>query len=280
MKKLFLILSICSLLIIAICVGLKYSTHPDINKGSQEIDSLNIIDPLKTIKNNEDYDEALDREHNNGSQIDSLNTIDSLKTIKEEVDINEFVELKVDLEELYRIKFSSESYIHKAHKQVLIIAGDDTNYNECNLMCNRFADGAKEVGGEVEIVYLCDYGIPYYHSDDIYQENYSQLDESIDTDSIIHKMIKADIIVFEETISSIRAELDSGRIGYLHHRYGNSGLEIRDKEFFYMITLQQYQVRVSYGIHIFRHFAGTTINAIERGYALNPQEAYELGKSI
>ena len=187
-----------------------------------------------------------------------------------------------EIESMYggRIKLSPKSHIHKAHKQVLIIVGDSTDYNECNILCNRFADGAKEVGGEVEILYLCDYGIPYYHSQDTYWENYPELDESIDTDSIIDKMIKADIIVFEETIPYLGVEwLSRGRLGYLHHRYENSELKIQDKEFFYL-TMSQSKECLSHVLFICRFFAEKSINAIERGYTNNLQQAYELGKSI
>ena len=184
-----------------------------------------------------------------------------------------------EIESLFNIKLSSKSHIHKEHKQILIIVGDTTALNECIFLCNRFADGAREVGGEVEILYLCDYGIPYYYSQDKYRANYPELDESIDTDSIIDKMIKADIIVFEETISSIRAKLDSGRIGYLRHRYENSELKIQDKEFFYL-TMSQSKECLSHFLFICRFFAEKSINAIERGYTNNPQQAYELGKSI
>ena len=269
MKKFFLIVPICLLSIIFVCyVGLKYSSYSKY-KHEREYE-LKKMDSINRYKKELDSLKALEKE---------------LKAINEEYKSHMRYECEYTPEEIEsmhggRIKLSSKSHIHKEHKQVLIIVGDSTDCNECNLLCNRFAEGAKEVGGEVEIVYLCDYGIPYYYSGDIYRENYSQLDESIDSDGIIDKMIKADIIVFEETISPVGVEWSSGgRLGYLRHRYKNSGLEIRDKEFFYL-TMSQRKDGLSLILFNCRSFAENSINAIERGYANNHEQAYKLGKSI
>ena len=190
---------------------------------------------------------------------------------------------------VYKIAQSDTSTINKEHKTVLVISASPRRGGNTDLLCDEFIRGAKEVGGEVEKIFLDDYKIDFFH------EQHEHSADSVSADDqapiIIEKMANADIIVLSSPVYYMNID---GQMKTLMDRcFRNQGLG--GKEFYYITACADSEDSTAEtAIFAFRGFVVCLPNPVERGMvkaigmgrkgaveqSQYMQEAYNLGKTI
>ena len=100
--------------------------------------------------------------------------------------------------ERYHINYSETSPSPKEHKRVLIISGSPRKGGNTDLLCDAFARGAKEAGGNVEKIFLGDYHIDYFTEDDEQRVGKRADEAADDVPMLVDKMVHADVIVLAQ----------------------------------------------------------------------------------
>ena len=190
---------------------------------------------------------------------------------------------------VYNIRQSDKSTIDKARKNVLVISASPRKGGNTDLLCDEFVKGAKEVGGNVEKIFLDDYKIDFFH------EQHELSADSVSADDqapmIIDKMTKADIIVLSSPVYYMNID---GQLKTLMDRcFRNDGLS--GKEFYYITACADAEDSTAEtAIFAFRGFVVCLPDPVERGMvkalgmgrkgAVEQSqymiEAYNLGKTI
>lgn len=190
---------------------------------------------------------------------------------------------------VYKIAQSDTSTINKEHKTVLVISASPRRGGNTDLLCDEFIRGAKEVGGEVEKIFLDDYKIDFFH------EQHEHSADSVSADDrapiIIEKMANADIIVLSSPVYYMNID---GQLKTLMDRcFRNQGLG--GKEFYYITACADAEDSTAEtAIFAFRGFVVCLPDPVERGIvkaigmgrkgaveqSQYMQEAYNLGKTI
>ena len=190
---------------------------------------------------------------------------------------------------VYNIAFSDTSTLNKSVKNVLVISASPRKGGNTDLLCDEFVRGAKEVGGNVEKIFLDDYRIDFFH------EQHEKSADSVAADDqapmIIDKMAKADIIVLSSPVYYMNID---GQLKTLMDRcFRNKGLA--GKEFYYITACADAEDSTAEtAIFAFRGFVVCLPNPVERGMvkaigmgrkgaveqSQYMQEAYNLGKTI
>lgn len=147
-------------------------------------------------------------------------------------------------------------------KKVLILSGSPRKNGNSDILCDEFAKGAKESGHEVEKIRVAEKNIGYCRGCYACKETGKCIIQD-DMAVILQKMIDADVIVLASPVYfySIDAQLKA-----LIDRTVARWLEVRDKEFYYIVTAADGE----------REAAETTI-ACFRGYADCVEGAKEMG---
>lgn len=177
--------------------------------------------------------------------------------------------------ERYHINFSETSPVQKENKSVLIISGSPRKGGNTDLLCDAFARGAEEVGGQVEKIFLADYRIDYF----------SEADEQRVGD-------RADVIVLASPVYYMNI---TGQLKTFIDRTFGRYREMKDKEFFYLTACADPEDSTAdWAINAFRGFVMCLPNPTERGMVKAvgmgrkgavkgsqfEEEAYQLGKGI
>ncbi len=194
--------------------------------------------------------------------------------------------------ERYNINFSETSPNSKEHKKVLIISGSPRKGGNTDLLCDAFARGAKEVGGQVEKIFLADYHIGYFSEADEQRVGNRANEATDDAPLLVDKLVNADVIVLASPVyyMNITGQLKT----FIDRTYGRF-LEIKDKEFFYITACADPEESTAdWAINGFRGFVMCLPNPTERGMvkaigmgrkgavegSQYMEEAYNLGKRI
>lgn len=119
-------------------------------------------------------------------------------------------------------------------KKVLIISSSSRKGGNSDLLCDRFTDGAREAGNDVEKIRLCEFtvneclgcGLCYAFNKDC-----PQID---DTSAILEKMVMADVIVLASPVYFYNI---NGRLKTLIDRCCARFLEMTDKEFYLIAAM-------------------------------------------
>jgi multimeric flavodoxin WrbA len=175
-------------------------------------------------------------------------------------------------------------------KTVLIISGSPRKGGNSDLLCDRFAEGAKEAGNEVEKIFLKDHNINYCLGcgDCIQSHKCVQKD---DMAKILEKLVRSDVIVMATPVYfySMNGQMKTF-IDRTAPRYEN----ISSKELYFIVAAADgNKGNMNRTIEGFRAFSSCLTNPIEKGIiygtgawnvgdikgskAMN--EAYDMGKS-
>lgn len=190
---------------------------------------------------------------------------------------------------VYNIAQSDTSTINKATKNVLVISASPRRGGNTDLLCDEFVRGAREVGGNVEKVFLDDYKIDFFHEQ--HEHSADSVAEGDQAPLIISKMVNADIIVLSSPVYYMNID---GQLKALMDRcYRNGGLG--GKEFYYITACADAEDSTAEtAIFAFRGFVVCLPDPVERGMVKAVgigrkgavedsqfmQQAYELGKTI
>ena len=177
-------------------------------------------------------------------------------------------------------------------KKVLILSGSPRKDGNSDILCDEFLAGAREAGNEVEKLrvaalkihpcsacYYCrDHGGRCVHQDDMAQ--------------VLQKMIDADVIVLASPVYFYSID---GQLKTVIDRTLARWLEIKDKEFYYIVTMADEDIAsADTTLACFRGYAVCVEGAVEKGVIIGSgayepgtvkngtamQSAYEMGRSV
>ena len=148
-------------------------------------------------------------------------------------------------------------------KKVLILSGSPRKGGNSDILCDRFAQGAREAGNQVEKIRVADKKIGYCHACYYCRGHAGECAIKDDMAEILQKMIDADVIVLASPVYfySIDAQLKA-----VIDRTVARWLEVKDKKFYYIATCADTE----------KSAALTTLDCF-RGYADCVQGAEECG---
>lgn len=194
--------------------------------------------------------------------------------------------------ERYHINFSEASPVQKENKSVLIISSSPRKGGNTDLLCDAFARGAEETGGQVEKIFLADYRIDYFSEADEQRVGDRASEAEDDVPMLVDKMVRADVIVLASPVYYMNI---TGQLKTFIDRTFGRYREMKDKEFFYLTACADPEESTAdWAINAFRGFVMCLPNPTERGMmkaigmgrkgavkgSQFEEEAYQLGKNI
>ncbi|WP_400203321.1 flavodoxin family protein [Candidatus Methanomassiliicoccus intestinalis] len=117
-------------------------------------------------------------------------------------------------------------------KKLLIISSSPRKGGNSDVLCDRFAQGAKEAGNEVEKVFLKDYKINYCTGCGTCFKG-KPCPQKDDADKIVQKMIDADIILMATPVYFYTM---CGQMKTFIDRCCARYMEIENKKFYFIMT--------------------------------------------
>lgn len=194
--------------------------------------------------------------------------------------------------EKYHINYSENSLIQKENKSVLIISGSPRKGGNTDLLCDAFARGAEEAGGNIEKIFLSDYRINFFSEADEQRVGDRANEAEDDVPMLVDKMVRADIIVLASPVYYMNI---TGQFKTFIDRTFGRYREMKDKEFFYITACADPEESTAeWVINAFRGFVMCLPNPTERGMvkavgmgrkgavkeSQYESQAYNLGKNI
>lgn len=194
--------------------------------------------------------------------------------------------------EKYHINYSENSLIQKENKSVLIISGSPRKGGNTDLLCDAFARGAEEAGGNIEKIFLSDYRINFFSEADEQRVGDRANEAEDDVPMLVDKMVRADIIVLASPVYYMNI---TGQLKTFIDRTFGRYREMKDKEFFYITACADPEESTAeWVINAFRGFVMCLPNPTERGMvkavgmgrkgavkeSQYESQAYNLGKNI
>lgn len=177
-------------------------------------------------------------------------------------------------------------------KKVLILSGSFRKGGNSDLLCDQFAMGAKEVGHEVEKVFINDKNIAYCRGCGVCNTTHKCVLKD-DMAEILDKMVKADVIVMATPVYFYSM---NGQMKTLIDRTVPRYEEISNKDFYFIVAAaDSSHDNMERTLEGFRGFTEDCLNgAKEKGIIYGTgawnigdiknspamQEAYEAGKNI
>lgn len=178
----------------------------------------------------------------------------------------------------------------KTVKKVVILSSSPRKGGNSDILCDQFMKGAQEAGHNVEKIFLNDYAINFYVANDSMRDR-SNRNAADDVPMIMDKMIKADVIVLATPVYFYTM---CGQMKTMIDRTYNRFHELKDKEFYYIITAVRTEEVLQRTVEEFRGFLDCLENPQECGIIYGTRtadkgdvkktpamaKAYEMGKDI
>ena len=176
-------------------------------------------------------------------------------------------------------------------KKILILSGSPRKGGNSDYLCDKFSEGARDAGHDVEKIFVSEKKIGYCRACYACRNSHKCIIQD-DMPEILDKMISADVLVLASPVYfySINAQIKT-----VLDRTLARWTELKNKEFFYILTAgEDDRAIMERSAECFRGFADCFKGSIERGiiyghglYAPKDArdskfaiEAYELGKTI
>lgn len=176
-------------------------------------------------------------------------------------------------------------------KKVLILSGSPRKGGNSDILCDQFAKGAAEAGHTVKKIRVAEKNIGYCRACYACKETGTCVIKD-DMAEVLQEMIDADVLVLASPVYfySIDAQLKA-----LIDRTVARWLEVRDKEFYYIVTAADLEkCSAEATLSCFRGYADCVNGAKEMGviYGMGVyekgkildtpamKEAYEMGKQV
>ncbi len=177
-------------------------------------------------------------------------------------------------------------------KKVLILSGSPRKNGNSDILCDEFLRGAAEAGNEVEKIRVAEKNIGYCLGCYYCADHNGECAIKDDMAEVLQKMIDADVIVLASPVYfySIDAQLKA-----LIDRTVARWLEVRDKEFYYIVTCaDEERASAETTLACFRGYADCVEGAIEKGVIYGTgvyekgtvrateamKQAYDAGKNV
>ena len=176
-------------------------------------------------------------------------------------------------------------------KKVLILSGSPRRGGNSDYLCDKFLEGARSAGHDVEKIFISGKKIGYCRACYACRDSHKCIIKD-DMAEILDKIIDADVLVFASPVYfySINAQIKT-----VIDRTLPRWTELKDKDFYYILTAGEDKRSImERAVECFRGFADCFDGITERGvicahglYEKNDartskfaDEAYELGKSV
>lgn len=177
------------------------------------------------------------------------------------------------------------------NKKVLLLSASFRKHGNSDLLCDEFARGAKEVGHEVEKIFINDKNINFCRGCGVCNTTHKCIQKD-DMAEILDKMVSADVIVMATPIYFYTM---NGQMKTLIDRTVPRYTEISNKDFYFIIAAaDDNKANMQQALEGFRGFTEDCLDgAKEKGvvYGVGAwkageiknspamQEAYEMGKN-
>ncbi len=148
-------------------------------------------------------------------------------------------------------------------KKVLILSGSPRKGGNSDILCDAFMKGAIESGNDVEKIRVAEKNIGYCKGCYYCRQSSGKCVIKDDMADVLQKMIEADVIVLSSPVYfySIDAQLKA-----LIDRTVARWLEVRDKEFYYIMTAaDETEESMRATLECFRGYADCVEGAKEMG---------------
>ncbi len=192
------------------------------------------------------------------------------------------------------VEYSCVKYImgeFQVSKKVLILSGSPRKGGNSDTLCDKFMEGAKEAGHEVEKIFVTDQKIGFCRA--CYAcRNTGKCFQKDDMDAILDKIVAADVVVLS---SPVYFYAINGQMKTLLDRTLPQWTKIRDKEFYYILTAAEDSKEIMLrSVECFRGFADCFQGSVEKGViyghglyektevqgSLYVEQAYNMGKKV
>ena len=176
-------------------------------------------------------------------------------------------------------------------KKVLILSASFRKHGNSDTLCDKFMEGAKEAGNEVEKIYINDKQINYCRGCGVCNNTHKCVQKD-DMAVILDKMIEADVIVLATPVYFYNM---NGQMKTLIDRTVPRYEEMRNKDFYYILAAaDESQANMQKVIQSFRGFTEDCLEgAKEKGIIYGTgawqigdimgapamEEAYKMGKN-
>ena len=175
-------------------------------------------------------------------------------------------------------------------KKVLILSGSPRKNGNSDYLCEKFFEGAVDAGHDVEKIFISEKKIAYCRACYACQK-LGKCVINDDMQEILPKIIDADVLVFASPVYfySINAQIKT-----VLDRTVARWTEIKDKEFYYILTAAEGREIMDRAVECFRGYADCFEGSTERGVLCAhglyqkdeaktseyPAIAYEMGKGV
>ena len=178
-------------------------------------------------------------------------------------------------------------------KKIVIISASPRKEGNSDILCDKFVEGATDAGHQTEKIFLRDKDINYCMGCGYCSiSGFNGCAKNDDMDSILDKMIAADVIVFATPIyfCAIAGQLKTF-IDRIYAKY----TKIKNKEFYYIMTAgkDDYET-IQHALGEFKGLLRYLANSQEKGYVFAGgvtqkgdikdteymQQAYNMGKNV
>lgn len=158
-------------------------------------------------------------------------------------------------------------------KKILILSGSPRKGGNSDTLCDQFMAGALDAGHDVEKIFVSGKKIAYCKACYYCQKSGGKCSINDDMTDILDKIIKADVLVFASPVYfyAINAQIKT-----VLDRTVARWTEIKDKEFYYILTAAEGREIMERAVECFRGFADCFKGSIERG-VLCADGVYEKG---
>jgi len=189
-------------------------------------------------------------------------------------------------------KLIKEMEREKRTKKVVVLSGSPRRGGNSDLLCDRFVEGAREVGHEVEKIFVRDKKINYCTGCGTCLNGVKSCPQKDDMAGVLDKMIKADVIVMSTPVYFYTM---NGQMKTLIDRTCARYTEINDKDFYFIMTAaDEEKSAMKRTLEEFRGFLYCLDGANEKGVIYGSgvwekgevagkavmKEAYQLGSLI
>lgn len=177
-------------------------------------------------------------------------------------------------------------------KRILIISASPRKNGNSDILCDRFAEGARESGHEAEKVFLASQNIGYCRGCGVCNSTHRCVQKD-DMEAILEKMVAADVIVLATPVYFYSMD---GQMKTLIDRTVPRYTEIKDKDFYFIMTAADTEKEsLNRTMEAFRGFTEDCLEGAKEAGILygtgawqageiksQPayDEAYEMGKNV
>lgn len=119
------------------------------------------------------------------------------------------------------------------NKKILILSSSPRKGGNSDVLCDKFAEGAKEAGHIAEKIFLKDKDIHYCTGCGVCNMKHGHCSQKDDAADILEKMVQADVIVMATPVYFYTMD---GQMKTMIDRTSPRYTDMNDKEFYFILT--------------------------------------------